>query len=69
MNVEIGIPENSLYQWLEKKHLDPDNELSDFEWGVFVEKCENSFGDEVYQVGKEFLENWISDGHLDREIK
>ena len=63
------IPENSLYQWLEKKHLDPDNLVSDEEWETFVENSENSFADEVYQVGKEYLENWISDGHLDREIK
>ena len=26
------IPENSLYQWLEKKHLDHNNTLSDEEW-------------------------------------
>ena len=57
---------HSLFQWLEKEHLDPDNNLSDDEWEIFVEDCQNSFGNEVSEVGKEFLENWISDGHLER---
>lgn len=53
------IPENSLYQWLEKKHLDPDNKLSDEEWEEFVEYTQFQFAREISDVGKEFLENWI----------
>ena len=53
------IPENSLYQWLEKKHLDPDNKLSDEKWKEFVEDTQDLFGDHSYDIGKELLQNWI----------
>ena len=54
------IPENSLYQWLEKKHLDPDNKLSDEKWEEFVEDTQDQFGDHTSDIGKEFLQNWIN---------
>ena len=50
------IPENSLYQWLEKKHLDPS--LSDEEWEEFVDTCQDSFATACRDVGKDFLETW-----------
>ncbi len=53
------IPENSLYQWLEKKHLDPDNKLSDEKWEEFVDNNIDLFADNVSQVGKEMMSEYI----------
>ena len=60
MSEEIIIPKNCLWQYLEKKHLDPDNKLSDDDWEEFVDECVYSFAEEVSKVGQEFLEEWIT---------
>jgi len=53
------IPENSLYQWLEKEHLDLENKLSDEEWEEFVDNYIDLFADNVSQVGKELMSEYI----------
>ena len=53
------IPENSLYQWLEKEHLDLENKLSDEEWEEFVDNYIDLFAYNVSQVGKELMSEYI----------
>jgi len=53
------IPENSLYQWLEKEHLDHDNKLSVEKWEEFVDNNIDLFADNVSQVGKEMMSEYI----------
>ncbi len=37
---------NCLYQWLEKKDLDPTNKLTDDEWAEFIKLHEDGFAEE-----------------------
>ena len=57
---------NSLYQWLEKKDLDPTNKLTDDEWAEFIKLHEDSFAEEGTKLGISFLRIWISNGHLEK---
>lgn len=52
------IPKNTLWQYLEKKHLDPKGELTKKQWIEFVDECKYSFCDEVSQIGQEYLAQW-----------
>ena len=52
------IPKNTLWQYLEKEHLDPENEITDEQWIEFVNDCEDSFADKVSQLGHEYLAYW-----------
>ena len=44
---------NCLYQWLEKKDLDPTNKLTDGEWAEFIKLHEDSFAEEGTKLGDE----------------
>ena len=55
------IPKNTLWQYLEKEHLDPENEITDEQWIQFVNDCEDSFADKVSQLGQEYLAYWRDD--------
>jgi hypothetical protein len=55
------IPKNTLWQYLEKEHLDPENEITDEQWIQFVNDCEDSFADQVSQLGQEYLAYWRDD--------
>ena len=62
----ILISPDCLYQFLEKKDLDPTNKLSDDEWEEFVTTQKDSFSEEGSKLGIQFLRYWISDGYLGR---
>ena len=42
---EIKIPSNSLWQYLEKEHLDTDNKLTQEEWEEFVNMFQGTYAD------------------------
>ena len=69
--MEMSRINNCLYQWLEKKDLDPTNKLSDDEWEEFIKIHEDGFAEEGTKLGIQFLRIWISEGHLEkyREVK
>ena len=64
--MEMSRSNNSLYQWLEKKDLDPTNKITDGEWAEFIKLHEDSFAEEGTKLGISFLRIWISDGHLEK---
>ena len=53
-----------MYQWLEKKDLDPTNKLTDGEWAEFIKLHEDSFAEEGTKLGISFLRIWISISYI-----
>jgi hypothetical protein len=49
-----------LYQYLEKEHLDLENELTDKQWKRFVQQCVGGFGSEVSEIGQEWFHNNVN---------
>ena len=58
------IPKNTLWQYLEKEHLDPENEITDEQWIEFVNDYEDSFADKVSQLGNEYLAYWKAEQNV-----
>ena len=50
----------SLYQYLDKEHLDPDNKITQDEWEDFVHRysrsCREVFDEEAHECFETFLE-------------
>ena len=55
----MKIPKNTLWQYLEKEHLDSDNKLTNEQWNTFVEKNNNSFAEICSEVGQELFNDFI----------
>jgi len=55
------IPENVLWQYLEKEHLDSENELTEKEWNDFVETHQSAFTSECSIQGQEIFADFLSD--------
>ena len=51
----MKIPKHTLWQYLEKEHLDPDNKLTNEQWKTFIEKNNDSFADFCSEVGQELF--------------
>ena len=62
------IPKNTLWQYLEKEHLDPENEITDEQWIEFVNDYEDSFADKVSQLGNEYLAYWKAEQNVQKRI-
>ena len=41
----MKIPKNTLWQYLEKEHLDPNNELTNDQWQAFLDEHSDEFGE------------------------
>ena len=54
----MKIPKNTLWQYLEKEHLDPDNELTEEQWGVFLDEHTDEFGERTAEMGKDMMDNF-----------
>ena len=54
----MKIPENTLWQYLEKEHLDPDNKLTEEQWGVFLDEHTDEFGERTAEMGKDMMDNF-----------
>ena len=48
---DITIPNNTLWQYLEKEHLDTDNKLTDKQWTKFVEDNQDYFSEKCSELG------------------
>ena len=54
----MKIPKNTLWQYLEKEHLDPDNKLTEEQWGVFLDEHTDEFGERTAEMGKDMMDNF-----------
>ena len=51
---------NTLWQYLDKEHLDINNELSQKQWNDFVEKYNDCFANECSTVGQDLFYEFIN---------
>lgn len=60
-NNKITIPDNSLWQYLEKEHLieHTDIKLTDEEWSEFCRKFNDVFADKCSELGRDLLSIYI----------
>ena len=54
----MKIPKNTLWQYLEKEHLDPNNELTDDQWQAFLDEHSDEFGERTASMGKDMMHNF-----------
>jgi hypothetical protein len=54
----MKIPKNTLWQYLEKEHLDPNNKLTDEQWGVFLDEHTDEFGERTAEMGRDMMHNF-----------
>jgi hypothetical protein len=52
------IPNNCLWQYVEKKHLDDNNEISKVEWNEFISMYESTFAESVSQTANDLFEEY-----------
>ncbi len=58
------IPKNTLWQYLEKEHLDPDNNLTNEQWQAFVDEHEGEFGERASVMGQDMMENFKIENNI-----
>tara|TARA_R100001594_G_scaffold97434_1_gene131700 strand:- start:617 stop:823 length:207 start_codon:yes stop_codon:yes gene_type:complete len=60
-NNKITIPDNSLWQYLEKEHLieHTDIKLTDEEWSEFCRQFNDVFADQCSELGRDLLSIYI----------
>ena len=61
----MKIPKNTLWQYLEKEHLDPDNELTNDQWQAFVDEHEGEFGERASVMGQDMMENFKIENNIE----
>jgi len=54
----MKIPENTLWQYLEKEHLDSNNKLTDEQWQEFLDEFSDQFGEKTAEMGHNMLHNF-----------
>ena len=52
------IPNNCLWQYIEKKHLDDNNEISKTEWNEFISMYESTFAEIVSQNANDLFQEY-----------
>lgn len=57
----ITIPENAVYQYLEKDHLDIKVELNQEEWISFVDEYQDTFVDACTELGRELFAQFLKE--------
>jgi len=50
---------NTLWQYLDKEHLDTNNKLSQKQWNDFVKQYESRFADECSIIGQDLFYEFI----------
>ena len=58
---EIKIPSNSLWQYLEKEHLDLDNKLTQEEWEEFVNMFQSTYVDICTEEGQVLFADYCNE--------
>jgi hypothetical protein len=61
----MELPKNTLWQYLEKEHLDPDNELTNDQWQAFVDEHEGEFGERASVMGQDMMENFKIENNIE----
>ena len=54
----MELPKNTLWQYLEKENLDPDNKLTDEQWQAFLDEHFDEFGERTAEMGKDMMDNF-----------
>ena len=54
----MEIPKNTLWQYLEKEHLDSNNKLTDEQWQEFLDEFSVQFGEKTAEMGHNMLHNF-----------
>jgi hypothetical protein len=52
----MKIPNNTLYQYMEKEHID--EEISNEKWQRFIEENQDQFADECSEIAKRLYDYW-----------
>ena len=60
----MKIPKNTLWQYLEKEHLDPDNKLTDEQWQSFLDEHTDEFGERTAEMGKDMMDNFKIENNI-----
>ena len=50
----------SLYQYLDKEHLDPDNKITQEQWEYFVKDFSDGFFEECSIIGRECFDQYLN---------
>ena len=50
-----------LYQYLEKRHLDPDNKVTEDQWSAFVRMIQGTFFTACSEIGSECFEAFLEE--------
>ena len=58
------IPKNTLWQYLKKEHLDPNNELTNNQWESFLDEHEGEFGERASVMGQDMMENFKIENNI-----
>ena len=58
LNQELS---NTLYQYMKKEHLDPENELSDDEWEDFIDKYQDCFAEKCSELANDLFGEFLID--------
>ena len=54
----MEIPKNTLWQYLEKEHLDPKNKLTDEQWQEFLDEHSDEFGERTATMGHDMIHDF-----------
>jgi len=54
----MELPKNTLWQYLEKEHLDPNNKLTGEQWQGFLDEHSDEFGERTAEMGKDMMHNF-----------
>ena len=60
---------NTLWQYLDKEHLDTDNELLQKQWNDFVKQYESRFADECSIIGQDLFYEFINKPQVNERNK
>ena len=55
------LPDDVLFQYFTKKHLDASNKLTEDQWEEFLYENQPGFAYEVTEIAKEMMENFIEE--------
>ena len=64
LNQELS---NTLYQYMKKEHLDLENELSDDEWGDFLDDYQDCFAEKCSEIANDLFGEFLIDKKEDFE--
>ena len=60
----MEIPKNTLWQYLEKEHLDSNNILTDEQWQAFLDEHSDEFGTRAAEMGHDMMHNFKIENNI-----